>query len=333
MLNSIRVAFIGAGRMAHLHAGHLQHESDVKIVAASDSDPARAQQFAARWGGAVYRDHRQMLDAEQLDAVYICAPTTTHSALAMDCVAKGVPIYVEKPLDLDLAAARRLVEMAEARCLIAITAFQWRYTEAYCRAEELIGDAPIALVNMRWYWTRPPLRWMWDRTLAGGQLVDQSIHLLDVGRGLAGDVSTVYAAYNTRQVNPEPEFENWDGYAVTLHYKRGAVGVSASTYGLYPEIQKGPAVDFCLRDRMIRVTDRGVLLYTPTGVQEWQNPEPLHRPINRAFIAAVRSGDPASIRTPLRVGLESTGLALAANASAASGQPLVVDAYLEAQSR
>ena len=44
----LRVAFIGVGRMAHLHAGHLASEPDVTIVAAADADPALAANFAAK---------------------------------------------------------------------------------------------------------------------------------------------------------------------------------------------------------------------------------------------------------------------------------------------
>ena len=337
MTELISVAFIGAGRMAHLHAEHLQHEGGVRFVAAADGDWERAQAFCARWGGTPYHDHCELLAKERPAAVYVCTPTPSHSAIGLDCIAAGAALFVEKPLDVDLAAARRLVEAAEARGALAMTAFQWRYTEAYRRAEELIGKAggggAVALANLRWYWTRPPLRWMWDRTLAGGQLVDQSIHLLDVSRGLVGEVETVYAAYSERQANHEAEFQNWDGYAVTLRYAGGAVGVSASTYALFPEIQEPPRADISLRDCLVRITDRGLLLFTPGGVQEWANPEPLHRPLNRAFLAAVRTGNASHIRTPLHTGLLSTAVALGANRSARSGQPVDVAAYLEEVSR
>lgn len=324
MSELIPVAFVGAGRMANLHAEHLQHEANVRVVAACDVLGERAEAFCARWGGTAYRDHHEMLAHESPAAIYICTPTPSHAQLGMECLASGVALFVEKPLDLDLAAACLFVEAAEAKGTLAMTAFQWRYTEAYLRAEELIAAEPVALVNLRWYWTRPPLRWMWDCNLAGGQLVDQSIHLLDVSRGLVGEVETVYAAYSSRQVNHEPEFDNWDGYAVTLHYAGGAVGVSASTYGLFPEIQEPPRADIALRDRLVRVTDKGLHLFTPQGVHEWPNPEPLHRPLNRAFIAAVRSGNAGHIRTPLRTGLLSTAVALAGNRSAAIGQPVNV---------
>lgn len=326
---SLRIAFIGVGRMAHLHAGHLQHEPDVTIVAATDADATQAGRFAAQWGGQAFADHRAMLDATpDLDGVYICTPTITHAAIGLDCVERVRGMYVEKPLDLDLYLSQRFADIAAARGSLAMTAFQWRYTDGYRRAAELIGDEPVALVNHRWYWTRPPIRWMWDRTVAGGQVVDQSIHLLDVGRGLAGEVATLYAAYNDRQVNQEPDFQNWDAYALTLRYRRGAVGVSASTYGLFPEITIGPAVDICLRDRLIRVTDKGVELHTPAGVERWENPVPLHRPINQAFMAALRTGDASHIRTPLHEGVRSTALALAANHSAATQAPVDFEAFL-----
>jgi predicted dehydrogenase len=328
MAELISVAFVGAGRMSNLHAEHLAHEGGVRIVAASDPAADRAAAFCARWGGTAYQDHRDLLAHESPDAIYICTPTPSHAELGLDCLASGAALFVEKPLDLDLAAAHRFVAAAEARGALAMTAFQWRYTEAYQRAAELIAAAPVALVNLRWYWTRPPLRWMWNRALAGGQLVDQSIHLVDVSRGLVGEVETVYAAYNSRQVNQEPEFDNWDAYAVTLHYAGGAVGVSAGTYGLFPQIQEPPRADIALRDRLVRLTDKGLLLFTPQGVEEWPHPEPLHRPLNRAFLAAVRSGDARPIRSTLREGLLSTAVTLAANHSAATGAPVPVASFL-----
>jgi predicted dehydrogenase len=325
----IRVGFIGAGRMAHVHANLIKSEPDVKIVAASDHGSGRAHDFARTWGATAFSDYRRLLDETQLDAVYICTPTHSHAEIGLACAERNLHMFVEKPLDLDLRSGARLAAEVERRGLLAMTAFQWRYSPAYRRAEELVGGEPIALVSLRWYWTRPPIRWMWQRGFAGGQIVDQNIHLIDASQGAAGEITRVYAAYNKRQVNFEPEFDNWDGYALTLHYRSGTVGTCAGTYGLFPEIQKGPAIDLCLRDRMVRITDQDVTLFTPSGTQTWQNNEPLHRGVNRAFITALRENDPTHIRTPLVLGLRSTAITLAANHSAQTGQPVDVDAFLD----
>ena len=316
----------GAGRMAHIHAEHLRTVApEARIVAACSLSGERAAEMAAAWGGRAYTDYQRLLDENELDAAYICTPTGHHAEIGMACVERGVHLFVEKPLDLNLAAGQRLVQAAAAKGIIGLTAFHWRYSEGYRRARDLISEEPIALINLRWYWTRPPIQWMWHRTEAGGQIVDQNIHLLDLSRGLAGNVDTVYAAYNIRQVNFEEDFDDWDGYAVTLRYARGAVGNCAGTYALFPEIQLGPAADFALRDRLVRVTDRGVELFTSNGVESWQNEEPFHLGVNRAFVEAVRSGDPSGIETTLADGFRSTAVALAANRSAQMGQPVEME--------
>lgn len=328
-MTPLRVGMIGAGRMANVHAAHLRSLGRAAhIVAASSKSGERAAKLAGEWGGRGYADWRRMLDENKLDAVYICTPTTSHVEPALACVERGLHLFIEKPLALNLADAWRLVQAVEARRLIAVTALHWRYSEGYLRAQELIGGEPVALANMRWYWTRPPIRWMWSKEQAGGQIVDQNIHLVDVSAGLAGEIESVYAAYNYRQVNFEPEFDDWDGYAVTLRYKSGAVGSCAGTYALFPEIQLPPAADLCLRDRLVRVTDKGCTLYTPEGVQEWPNREPFHLGVNRAFVAAVQENNPAYVTTPLRLGLRATAAVLAANASAQSGAPVNLDDFI-----
>ncbi len=319
----------GAGRMAHIHAEHLRTVApEARIVAACSRSGARAEKMAAAWSGRAYTDYRRMLDENELDVAYICTPTGFHAEIGLACVERGLHLFVEKPLDLNLALAHRLVEAAQERGVIALTAFHWRYSQGCLRARELIGDDPIALVNLRWYWTRPPIDWMWRRQEAGGQIVDQNIHLIDLSRALAGNVMTVYAAYNIRQVNFEADFDDWDGYAVTLQYARGAVGNCAGTYGLFPEIQLGPAADFALRDRLVRVTDKGVLHFTSAGVEEWPNDEPFHLGVNRAFVEAVRNHDPSRIDTTLYDGFRSTAVALAANRSAQLGQPIDMEAFI-----
>jgi predicted dehydrogenase len=324
----LRIGLVGAGRMGNVHAALLHNEPDVHIVAVCDLLPERAQKMADEWGGRAYTDYHEMLGAEELDAAYVCTPTYNHGEIALACVEKGLHLFVEKPLELDLGVAGRLVRAAESAGVIATVAFHWRYSQGYERAARLIGDDPIALVNLRWYWTRPPIPWMWDRHLAGGQIVDQNIHLVDLSQALAGDIEIVYAQYNQRQVNFEPNFDNWDGYAVTFRYKTGAVGNCAGTYGLFPEIQAGPSADFALRDRMVRVTDKGAALFTPGGVEEWLNEGPFHAGVNRVFIQALREQNPSLVRSTLRSGLRSTAAALAANHSAETGQPVNLDQFI-----
>ncbi|MCB9114053.1 MAG: Gfo/Idh/MocA family oxidoreductase [Caldilineaceae bacterium] len=107
MTSSIRIAFIGAGRMANHHAGFLQQEPDVAIVAAADIDRARRGIRGKVGRHALSRPLRHAR-CRGIDAVYICTPTGSHALLGLDVVARNLPLFVEKPLDSRSQARRPL---------------------------------------------------------------------------------------------------------------------------------------------------------------------------------------------------------------------------------
>ncbi len=325
---TLRIGLIGAGRMGSHHTELLRQEPDVQVVAACDLIPERAQKLADSWNGRAYTRYAEMLDREELDAVYVCTPTYNHAAIGLACVERDLPLFLEKPVDLDLGAAARLLQAAEERKTLVSVALHWRYTRGYEAAAQAMAGKPVSLVNLRWYWTRPPIPWMWDRAQAGGQIVDQNIHLIDLAQALVGDITHVHAFYNEKQTNFDEGFDNWDGYAVSFRFRNGAVGLCAGTYSLFPEIQAGPTADFALRDELLRITDRGAARFTAEGVDEWSNEGPFRLGVNRAFIAAVRTGDHSLVRSTLQAGFRSTAVALAANHAAQTGETVDVDAYI-----
>jgi predicted dehydrogenase len=328
---TLRIGIVGAGRMGHAHAAFLREEPDVQITAVCNWSLPRGEEMAAEWGANVYTSHREMLRNEEFDAVYVCTPTYNHAEIALGVLGQGIPAFLEKPISLDLPLMGALWRLAQERNSLVSVAFHWRYTRAYQEAQRLIGNEPIALVNLRWYWTRPPVRWMWNRALAGGQIVDQNIHLVDLSQALAGDVESVYACYNERQSNFDDGFDNWDAYALTLRYKSGAVGNCTGTYALYPEIQDTATADFALRNRLLRITEAGLDVMTPSGVEHLPNEGAFRAGVNRAFIEAVRTGDSTPLRAGLWEGIHSTAVVLAANQSARTGLPVKVDEFLAQQ--
>lgn len=324
----LRIGVIGAGRMGKSQTDLLREMDGVNVVAACDLLPERANAMADAWDGRAYTDYEQMLAAEELDGVYVCTETYRHGDPALAVVQAGIPLFLEKPVELDLAKAGQLLRESESRDVPVCVALHWRYTKGHEAAAWLMEGKPVSMVNLRWYWTRPPVRWMWEREKAGGQIVDQNIHLIDLAQSLVGDIESVFAFYNRGQTNFDEGFDNWDGYAVNFRHKNGAVGLCAGTYSLFPEIQIGPSADFALRDELIRVTDQGAARFNKEGVEEWQNEGPFRLGVNAAFIEAIRTGNPAHIRSDLRTGIRSTAAALAANHSAETGEVVNLDAFL-----
>ncbi len=328
---TVRIGMIGAGRMADTHAGCLDSIPAAQIAAVSDVDADRARRLAEQTGAAPFVDYREMLDAAPLDAVYICTPTGMHAEQAIAVAARGLPFFVEKPLTLSMREAWRVARAVERHNVLTCVGYHWRYTEAVRRARELLDGRALALTAAEWWWTLPPIEWLRDKDLGGGQVVDQTTHLTDLCQWFGGPVSRVYAAF-TRNTYSDAEFHNWDGYSLTFAHRSGAVGSLRCTYALFREVAQyvPPRVDLIAREMLLQITPAGLTVSTPQGRREYPNTGLLHFPINQAFVSAVENADASQVCSSVSETLRSLALTLAANQSAETGQPVDLDAFMEA---
>jgi predicted dehydrogenase len=99
----VRAGFIGCGSHAFRNLYPALQFVPVRLVATCDLNEEKARAYAERFGArAHYTDYRRMLEAEGLDAVFICtgydaAGRPTHAALAAECIRAGVHAWTEKP--------------------------------------------------------------------------------------------------------------------------------------------------------------------------------------------------------------------------------------------
>ena len=86
--------------MGARHASNLTYlVAAAEVAAIMDVDAARAEEIAARCGGArIYTDAEQLISAPEVDAVVIAAPNSFHAELTRACIAAGKPVLCEKPL-------------------------------------------------------------------------------------------------------------------------------------------------------------------------------------------------------------------------------------------
>ncbi|MBI5303264.1 MAG: Gfo/Idh/MocA family oxidoreductase [Chloroflexi bacterium] len=328
---TIRIGMVGAGRMANAHAACLTDVPDAKIVAVADVLPNLAHTLASKWGAAEYADYCAMLDAEQLDAVYICTPTGSHADIAIEVAQRGLPFFIEKPLTLTMRDAWRVRCAVEQSNVMTCVCYQWRYTQATLKAREILGARPLALTSAEWLWTLPPVLWLRDKDLGGGQVVDQTTHLTDLCQWFGGDVTDVYAAY-TLNTYTDAEFHNWDGYSLTFKHASGAAGSLRCTYALFKEIAEfqPPRVDLIARELFLRVTQDDLTVVTPRGREQFANKGALHLGVNRAFVSAVQNRDASLIHSSIPETFRSLALTLAANESAETGRIIHLDDFMQA---
>jgi predicted dehydrogenase len=225
----IRIGFTGAGGIAGRHLGDLLGFSDVKVVAMADIALERAQELAAGCGARSYADHEQMLDKEQLDAVYICVPPFAHGAPELAAIERNLPFFVEKPLSADRETAESIERALEGRDLVTAVGYHWRYLDTTEEAKELLDRNPARLALGYWLDSTPPPPWWRREELSGGQMVEQTTHIFDLARVLVGEVDRIYAAGATKEREAFPDLTVSDVSTATLHFQSGALGSMSST--------------------------------------------------------------------------------------------------------
>ena len=124
----MRVALLGAGRIGRLHARLLQEGGGVSELLIADVDTTRARDVAAATKATAADSIDQAV--ERADALVITAATDAHAALIRAGAARGVPVFCEKPIALDLRQSVEVVADAERSGIALQIGFQRRFDAA-----------------------------------------------------------------------------------------------------------------------------------------------------------------------------------------------------------
>ena len=164
--NRITVGLIGAGMMGRGHFGICAANPDVQLLALSDVDPWRRndstqmlqRKYAERQprglfrGFKAYRDFRELLDRDDIDAVIIATGERWHPAITVRAAKAGKDIYCEKPISLTIRQARTMAQTVRRHNRIFQTGLQQRNTPEYLKAFAMvragrIGEVKLAYVS------------------------------------------------------------------------------------------------------------------------------------------------------------------------------------------
>jgi predicted dehydrogenase len=193
---ALRTGVIGTGTWASdTHAPTLAAHPDIEFAGVWGRDPAKAERVAAPHGVPAFGTVDALLDA--VDAVVLTVPPTVQPELAVRAARAGVHMLVEKPLALDLPAARRIRAAAEEHDVAGLVFLTSRH-----RPEQ---RAWIAAARERGGWHSAHASWLAglyapdaprdpaDWRQAKGALWDVGPHALSVALGVLGPAAEVTA--------------------------------------------------------------------------------------------------------------------------------------------
>jgi UDP-N-acetyl-2-amino-2-deoxyglucuronate dehydrogenase len=241
MGEDLRIGLIGCGAMGQGHLDVWLQTPGARVAAVCDGYAPRALETGARIGAAAFSDLDAMLDAGGLDAVDICTPSGLHADQGLAAAKRGLHVLCEKPLDLNIEKADRLIDECEERGLTLACIFQRRTYSGAQQVARTVAEGRMGRIlscsgYVKWwraqsYYDSSAWRGTW--TMDGGVMANQAIHTLDHMCWLAGPVAEVeYAHLETAVHRMEAE----DFALAVLRYESGARGVFEATTCCSPDL-------------------------------------------------------------------------------------------------
>lgn len=235
---SVRIGVVGCGAIGPTHAQAIARIDGAELVGFYDPVRERAEKSAEKYGGRAFPTYSALLKAT--DGVTLGVPSGYHSKVGVTAARAGVHVLSEKPIEVNLPAAKRLVTACrEANVKLGVVS-QHRFAPDIRQLKEwadggtlgtlIAGDASIKWFRTQAYYDSGDWRGTWKLD-GGGCLMNQGVHYIDMIQWIMGGVLAVRAI--TRTLAHE-RIEVEDIANVLVEYKNGAVGVIQGSTAYYP---------------------------------------------------------------------------------------------------
>ncbi len=226
----VRLGVVGCGAISHWHLDAIDRAGvPITVTAAIDPDATQAGRVAERTGAQQYASLTAALADRAFDAVLVAIPHHLHEAVAVEALAAGLHVMLEKPLAPTLAACDRILDAAHRAGTVFMVAENAQYWPEVLTVRDLIADGAIGeVITARAATFFPALGdfyggdrpWRFDRAAAGGGVViDTGSHWLRPLRVWLGEASETVAALG----RPHPDMEGESLCRALLRFESGVI--------------------------------------------------------------------------------------------------------------
>ena len=304
------ILIVGCGFMGKTHGTAHKNNGNANIFAA-EADKDCADAYAKEYNCPVYPNMSEALKNEDIDIIDICLPTFLHEEHALEALASGKHVILEKPMTLSLESAERIIAAAKGSKGMFMVAQALRFWPEYAKTKEFMDDGvlgDISYMNAKRLAQHPNWSpWFRDPSRSGGGLFDLMMHDVDYANHLFGLATTAYA------VGHKNEIGAWNDVTASFEFSCGAYAVIESQFNMtngYPFSMdlrvmgdKGTidfkfSAGFNLEDRDSAINS--FVLYTAGGdpeQPEFEHPDAYEVEL-KYFVDCVEKGEKPTTITP-----------------------------------
>ena len=241
--SQLNYGIIGLGNIANHHIKSIVESEYCKLIAVCSRNVAKLKSASLKYEVVTFTDYNEMLQLPNIDVVIICTPSGFHLEPAIAAAKAGKHILVEKPLEITVVRAQRIIEACKSANVKLSCVFQNRYNPNYIKLKKAVEEGrvgKIVLGNAYIKWFRDQAYYdatNWRGTIkgdGGAALINQSIHTIDLLLNIMGPVKSVFGKITTLNHTIEGE----DLGTAILEFENGALGTiegSTAIYKGYPE--------------------------------------------------------------------------------------------------
>jgi UDP-N-acetyl-2-amino-2-deoxyglucuronate dehydrogenase len=229
---------VGAGVIGAVHAEAIGLVPGARLAAVTDHAPERAKALAGAWGCAAEPGLAALLARDDVDVVCVCVPSGLHAEAGVQAAEAGKHLVVEKPIDVTLGAADRLIAAARDSGVLVTVISQHRFDTGLDELRRLLdsgglGRLLLGEASTKWYRTQDyydSAAWRGTWAMDGGSLMNQGVHYVDLLLWAMGPAAEVTAICATQAHQVEVE----DTALALVRFASGALGSILSSTAAYP---------------------------------------------------------------------------------------------------
>ncbi len=142
-MDTIQVAFLGAGDIATMHAEGVAETDGAALRGVWNRTRSKAEQLAAKSDCQVYDSVADLLADSQIDVVYVLTNMETHVEYALQAIAAGKHVLVEKPVGCSVAEIEQLDQAARAAGVHCAPVHNYIYEPGLERTKQLLDSGRL----------------------------------------------------------------------------------------------------------------------------------------------------------------------------------------------
>jgi predicted dehydrogenase len=335
MMKKIKIAIVGCGWFGNFHLDYLKTLENVEIVALVSTNPHKLVKTGEKVPQAKHFSHYSLLFQSNLkiDAIILCVPPHQHEDLEIETAKRGIHLFIEKPIELSIQKAKTNLTAFQKAGIIVSVGYHERYNNSVIKLKKHLVNHPPTLAQARWIGDIPGAAWWRKQECSGGQVVEQSTHLVDLLRYLFGEVRSIYAqgiknAYDFERTLPDYSIE--DATSALLTFENGTiahlmtgcyVGATSPSRGIMLEIlNQEQKITYDWMDKVTYESPENASAIDKEQAFSNSSTEDSHHTAIKTFIACIVSGNSSAIRSSYADALKTLEVTLKINESVASGQ-------------